>query len=165
MKITKLLALIMACLMVVCAFAACDSGDDAGTADTTPADGAADAAEVTIKVSIQVKNIDGDVVYDVPEYTYKGKAPNLIQLIDDYLYLEEDTEVGYDEYDNLQSIGSVEAGEVTSHNADTNEDVVEYTTYWWYELNGKDGSQSLEEYIVKDGDAIVYYLMKTSSRN
>ncbi len=162
MKITKLLALVMACLMIVCAFAACDSGDGDGTADTTPADDAGDAADVTLKVSIQVKNVDGKVVYDVPEYTYNGKAPNLIQLIDDYLYLEEDTEVGYDEYDNLQSIGTVEAGEVTSHNADTNEDE-KFTTYWWYELNGKDGSTSLEEYIVKDGDAIVYYLRKTSA--
>lgn len=163
MKITKLLALVLACFMIVCAFAACDSGDAAGDATTTPADGAADAAEVTIKVSIKVKNIDGKVVYDVPEYTYKGEAPNLIQLIDDYLYLEEDTEVGYDEYDNLKSIGKVEAGEVTSHNADTNEDVVEYTTYWWYTLNGKDGSKSLEEYIVQDGDVIEYYLNKTKA--
>ena len=160
MKITKILALVLACLMVVCVFAACDNGDaSSGDDSTTPAD--VEKTNVTIKVSIKVKDLNGKVVYDVPEYTYVGEAPNLIQLIDDYLYMEKNTEVGFDENDNLQSIGTVEAGEVTSHNAETDEDVVEYTTYWWYTLNGKDGSTLLEEYIVQNGDAIEYYLTKT----
>jgi len=162
MKITKILALVLACIMVVCMFVACDNGDAQGDdATTTPADGA--STEVTIKVSIKVKDLDGKVVYDVPEYTYVGEAPNLIELIDDYLYIEHETEVGFDENDSLQSIGTVEAGEVTSHNDETNEDVVMYTTYWWYTLNGKDGSQMLEEYIVQNGDAIEYYLAKNTS--
>ena len=158
MKTTKVLALILACFMIVCCFAACDNGNAQGNNDTTPADDA--NTDVTIKVSIKVKDLDGKVVYDVPEYTYVGEAPNLIELVDDYLFIEHETEVGFDENDNLQSIGTVEAGEVTSHNDETNEDVVEYTTYWWYTLNGRDGSQLLEEYIVQDGDAIEYYLVK-----
>ena len=161
MKITKVLALVLACFMIVCAFVACDSGDAQGDGDTTPAD--SDNADVTIKVSIKVKDLEGNVVYDVPEYTYVGEAPNLIELIDDYLYIEHETEVGFDENDNLQTIGTVEAGEVTSHNDETNEDVVEYTTYWWYTLNGRDGSQLLEEYIAQDGDVIEYYLAKNQS--
>ena len=74
--------------------------------------------------------------------------------------MEHEAIVDYDDYDTLSAIGSVEAGEVTSHDDNTNEDVTLYTAFWWYRVNGKEGSDMMEEYTVKDGDVIEYYLAK-----
>ena len=100
MKYLKAAALILSLLFVVLALASCDGGDtDAETTTEEPAD-------VTIKVSMKVKDIDGNVVYDIPEYTYNGKPPTPIDLIDFYFYLESDNEtVVIDEYGDLVVIG------------------------------------------------------------
>lgn len=159
MKLTKILAIILSCCMLVCAFASCGS-DDSGDSTTTPADGEGDAADVKLTVTIKVLDADENVVYETENYSYSGKAPNLIDLIEDYLDMEHETVADYDEYGTLSAIGSVEAGEVTSHDDNTNEDVTLYTSFWWYRVNGKDGTDMMEEYAVKDGDVIEYYLSK-----
>lgn len=165
MKFTKLLALALSVLMVVCLLAACDKDGEGGDTTTTEA-GGSEAPDVTITVSIKVTDIDGNVVYDVPSYTYSGSAPTPIELIDDYFYMEKENEtVELDEFDDIVAIGSVEAGDVTSVNADTNETVTLYTTYWWYKLNGRDSSVAMDEYTVQNGDSIEYYLKKVEQKS
>ncbi len=159
MKLTKILAIILSCCMLVCAFASC-GGDGNGDATTTPAEGESEAADVKLTVTIKVLDADANVVYETENYSYSGKAPSLIDLIEDYMDMEHEAIVDYDEYDTLSAIGSVEAGEVTSHDDNTNEDVTLYTAFWWYRVNGKEGSDMMEEYTVKDGDVIEYYLAK-----
>ena len=159
MKLTKILAIILSCCMLVCAFASCGGNNDGGDT-TTPADGEGEAADVKLTVTIKVLDADANVVYETENYSYSGKAPTLIDLIEDYMDMEYETVVDYDEYDSLSAIGSVEAGVVTSHDDNTNEDVTLYTAFWWYRVNGKEGTQMMEEYVVKDGDVIEYYLAK-----
>lgn len=159
MKLTKILAIILSCCMLVCAFVSC-GGDGNGDATTTPAEGEGETADVKLTVTIKVLDADANVVYETENYSYSGKAPNLIDLIEDYLDMEHETVADYDEYGTLSAIGSVEAGEVTSHDDNTNEDVTLYTSFWWYRVNGKDGTDMMEEYAVKDGDVIEYYLSK-----
>lgn len=159
MKLTKILAIILSCCMLVCVFASCGS-DGSGDSTTTPADGESESADVKLTVTIKVLDADENVVYETENYSYSGKAPNLIDLIEDYLDMEHETVADYDEYGTLSAIGSVEAGEVTSHDDNTNEDVTLYTSFWWYRVNGKDGTDMMEEYAVKDGDVIEYYLSK-----
>lgn len=159
MKLTKILAIILSCCMLVCAFVSCGS-DGNGDDTTTPAEGENEAADVKLTVTIKVLDADENVVYETENYSYSGKAPNLIDLIEDYLYMEHETSADYDEYGTLSAIGSVEAGEVTSHDDNSNEDVTLYTAYWWYKINGKEGADMMEEYTVKDGDVIEYYLAK-----
>lgn len=162
MKFTKIIALALSLIMVVAVLAACDKGGEDDT--TTPADGTttADPANVTIKVGIVVKDIDGNAVYETDSYTYIGKTPNLIKVLEDYLYMEKDIELVYDGI-ALSAVGSVEAGAVTSHDNDSGEDKVVYNTYWWYKINGKDGSLAPDEYIAKDGDKIEFYLAKKAA--
>lgn len=147
MKFTKIVAVALACLMLALCCVACDSGDDQGAETTTPVAG--ESTDVVLKVAIVVKDLEGKVVYETEEYTYSGKAPNLVELIDDFIYMEyENIQVTYDELDNLQAIGTVEAAD---------------GAYWWYKLNGRDGSTALNEYIVQNGDSIEYYLIQSSS--
>ncbi|MBQ9080270.1 MAG: hypothetical protein IJY27_04275 [Clostridia bacterium] len=166
MKLTKILALILACCMIVCTLVACGGDGNNTGGDTSDDASGGDEADVTLTVSIKVYDADNKVVYENESYTYKGKAPTVIELIDDYLLIEGgDATLDYDENGNLSSIGIVEAGVVTSHNSETNEDVELYTTYWWYRLNGKEGSDAMEEYIVQNGDAIEYILLQAKSSN
>ena len=127
---------------------------DANTALTVAVTGS------TLNYYFWAEDADENVVYETENYSYSGKAPNLIDLIEDYLDMEHETVADYDEYGTLSAIGSVEAGEVTSHDDNTNEDVTLYTAFWWYRVNGKDGTDMMEEYAVKDGDVIEYYLSK-----
>ncbi|NLW74103.1 MAG: DUF4430 domain-containing protein [Clostridiales bacterium] len=150
MKHVKALALVLSLLFVVLVFAACDGGADGSTDETTT-----EEPDVTIKVSMKVKDLDGNVVYDIPEYTYNGKPPTPIDLIDFYFYLESDEAVVIDEDGFLVAIGSIEAGTETSGD----EKII---TYWWWSLNGREATVDFSEYTVKDGDKIEYYLKRVS---
>ncbi|MGI6167135.1 MAG: hypothetical protein ACOYIA_03245 [Eubacteriales bacterium] len=145
MKHVKALALVLSLLLVVLALASCN-GENADTEETTT-----EELDVTIKVSMKVKDINGNVVYDIPEYTYNGKPPTAIDIIDLYFYLEKEETVVLDEYGDLMAIGSLEAGSETSGDKAV-------TTYWWWNLNGREATVSPKDYIVKDGDKIEYYL-------
>ncbi len=150
MKYLKAVALILSLLFVVLALHACDGGE--GEAETTTEE----PEDITIKVSLKVKDLDGNLVYDIPEYTYDGKPVNPIELIDYYFDIESEETVVIDEFGTLLAVGSVEAGTVSVVEEET------YTTYWWWSLNGKESTVAPEEYIVKDGDKIEYYLKRVS---
>ena len=78
--------------------------------------------------------------------------------IDFYFYLESDNEtVVIDEYGDLVVIGTVEAGTVSEEGKES------YTTYWWWNLNGREATTDPKEYTVKDGDKIEYYLKRVSA--
>lgn len=155
MKLIKILAAGLALVMLTFGLVACDNGSN------TPADSTTVSDNVSIDVGIKVLDESGKAVYEIEKYHYTGKAPNVIVLLEDYLYIEKDATLQYDEYGNLTGIGSAEVGEVTEKDGDT--DMVLYTTYWWYRINGKDASKSMEEYIVQNGDAIEVYMAKKSS--
>ncbi len=161
MKIIKILTLIMAVLMLAFPLASCNNGGKEGNVTT-----AETAADVTIKVTMKVKDLSGKVVYDIPSYTYNGKAPTLIDIIDDYFYMETENEtVEIDDTNDIRtiiSIGSVSAGDVTGTTGGSDETTVLYTTYWWYSLNGKEGTKGFDDYTVQNGDVIEYYLKKVT---
>lgn len=114
MKKTKILALILAAIFIALPLLSCDgngTGEDTST-DTSEETG----ANVTITVSMKVKNADGDVVYDIPSYVYNGEEPTIIDLIDYYFYMEMDPlYVDIDDEGGIRtivSIGEIESGEV-----------------------------------------------------
>ncbi len=165
MKKTKILALILAAIFIALPLLSCDgngTGEDTST-DTSEETG----ANVTITVSMKVKNADGDVVYDIPSYVYNGEEPTIIDLIDYYFYMEMDPlYVDIDDEGGIRtivSIGEIESGEVMGTSAGSEVEEVLYTTLWWYNLNGREGTALLDNYIVKNGDAIEFYLKKVSS--
>lgn len=158
MKFTKILAAILAAMMLMLCFTACDSGD--GQSDDSSSNG--DAANVSISVSIKVTDADGKTVYSTDKYQYSGKAPTVITLLDDYLFMEHDTELSYDEYGTLTGIGSAECTDITQA-GDNGESTVLYHTYWWYKVNGTDGKDALDAYKVQDGDAIELYMGKKAA--
>ena len=159
MKFVKILAAGLAMLMMMFCFVACDNGGDGdseGTSDSS------NSANVTLNVSIKVIDVNGETVYSTDKYTYIGKSASLISVLDDYLYIDEEIEAKYDEYKTLLGIGSIEVGEVTG-TAENGDTVVQYYTYWWYRVNGRDGSKSMAEYEVQDGDAIEIYVNKKNA--
>lgn len=154
MKFTKILSLVMAILLLVCVFVACEKTGDENPADDSGTE--APSTDVTVTVSMKVKDIKGDVVYDIESYKYTGDPITAAGIIEDYFYMEMETEsVEIDEVGNIITIGSVESGEITK-------DDQTKTVYWWYSVNGKDGSTAMYEYIVQDGDAIVFYLREAA---
>lgn len=165
MKLAKALAIFLAVLMMALPLVSCDKGGNGN--DTNNETSAETVADVTLTVSIKVKDLSGKAVYDIASYTYSGKAPTLIDIIDDYFYMESETEtVEIDDAGGIRtivSIGTVNAGEVTGTKAGSEESSVLYTTYWWYTINGKDGSKDLDEYIVQNGDKIEFYLKKVTT--
>lgn len=155
MKFTKILSLVLAILMLVCVFVACDNSGDENQADDSGSD--VSNNDVTVTVSMHVKNIDGEIVYDIESYTYTGDPISVAGIIEDYFYMEVENEsVEIDEIGNIISIGSVGSGEITLGSGSTK------TAYWWYSINGKDGSTAMYEYMVKDGDAIIFYLREAA---
>ena len=154
MKFAKILSLVMAMLLLVCVFVACDKNGDENPADDSGTD--APSTDVTVTVSMKVKDVKGEVVYDIEAYKYTGAPITAAGIIEDYFYMEVETEsVEIDEVGNLVTIGSVESGEIT-------EDDKTKTVYWWYSVNGKDGTAAMYEYIVQDGDAIIFYLREAT---
>jgi hypothetical protein len=165
MKLVKILAIFLTVLMMAIPLVSCNKGGNGN--DTSNETSAETVADVTLTVSIKVKDLSGKAVYDIASYTYSGKAPTIIDLIDDYFYMESEKEtVEIDDAGGIRtiiSIGSVNAGEVTGTKAGSDETSVLYTTFWWYTLNGKDGSKDLDEYIVQNGDKIEFYLKKVNT--
>lgn len=157
MKITRIIAVGLAILMLALGLVACDSNGD-NPADTTTGQ----SSNVTLRVDFKVIDVDGKTVYSIENYKYTGKSANLIPVLEDYLYIEEDVEPQYDEYKTLLGIGAVKVGEVTK-TAENGDTVVDYYTYWWYRVNGREGSTSMEEYVVQDGDSIEIYVNKKSA--
>lgn len=160
MKLVKILAAGLAMLMLMFCFVACDnggSGNPEGAADSSSS-----STNVKLSVSIKVIDVNGETVYSTDKYNYIGKSASLLSVLDDYLYIEEEIEAKYDEYKDLIGIGSIEVGEVTG-TAENGETVVQYYTYWWYRVNGRDGSKSMDEYEVQDGDVIEIYVNKKNA--
>lgn len=155
MKLKRLLAFILSALTLVFILASCD-GNGGNTAETTTA-----APEVTVTVSIVVKDIEDKVVYEVPEYTYKGTSPTPMTLLDFCMFVELEKEVVKDEYDEIISIGDVTKSDIMGTDA-SGAEVVLKNTYWWYTVNGKRSDKGMDEYVVKSGDKIVFYLEKTN---
>lgn len=164
MKKAKIMALILAVLMIALPLISCDSGNTGEDTDTE--DNGETGKDVTITVSMKVKDLSGKVIYEVASYTYSGEAPTPIDLIDDYFYMELDPlTVVIDETNDIRtiiSIGEVEAGEVTGESGIPGETQVLYTTWWWWNLNGKESTTSPDGYTVKNGDSIEFFLKKVS---
>lgn len=155
MKFTKILSLVLAMLMLVCVLVACDKGGEENPADDSGTE--APSTDVTVTVSMKVKDAKGEVAYDIESYKYTGDPISAAEIIEDYFYMEVETEsVEIDEVGNLITIGSVESGEITDADGKTK------TVYWWYSINGKDGTTAMYEYIVQDGDAIIFYLREAA---
>ena len=154
MKFTKILSLVLAILMIACVFVACDNSN----ADENKADGSeSETPKATVTVSMKVKDFEGEVVYDIESYTYPGDSITAAEIIEDYFYMEVENEsVEIDEVGNIMTIGSIESGEVTLESGSTK------TFYWWYSVNGKDGTTAMYEYVVNDGDALVFYLREAA---
>ncbi len=158
MKFTKILAAVLAAMMLMLCFTACDSGDGQDDAESS-----SDVQKVNISVSIKVLDVDGKTVYTADKYQYSGKAPNIITLLDDYLYMEQDeAELSYNDYGTLVGIGAAECTDITETN-DNGETSVLFNTYWWYRVNGAEGRKSFEEYQVQDGDALEIYIAKKAN--
>lgn len=157
MKFTKILAAVLAAMMLMLCFTACDSGD--GQSDDQSS---SEAENVNISVSIKVLDVDGKTVYSADKYQYSGKAPTIITLLDDYLYMEKDTELTYDDYGTLFGIGSVECTDITESDGNGGTNVL-YNTYWWYRVNGQEGRDLLESYMVQDGDVLEIYMATKAS--
>ena len=155
MKLAKILSLVLAMLMLVLVFVACDKSGDENPADDSGTE--APSTDVTVTVSMKVKDAKGEVAYDLEAYKYTGDPISAAEIIEDYFYMEVETEsVEIDEVGNLITIGSVESGEITDEDGKTK------TVYWWYSINGKDGTTAMYEYIVQDGDDIVFYLREAT---
>lgn len=159
MNMKKLLALLLSVLMLVFMLASC-GGNGGKDNVTTPAQS---DTEKTVKVSMKVKDLSGKVVYDIPEYTYSGDQPYPLYILEDYFYMEEGDEdaVQYEEVAGtvrIISIGTINAEELVETNAEGN---AVGSVYWWWRLNGKDvENQGLDDYEVKNGDVIEFYLIK-----
>ncbi len=157
MKSIRLISLLLALLVLGCVFVACDTNDYASI--ELP-----ERPFYDITVSFQIKDNTGKTIFDAVNYNYKGhEDPTILNIISDYVVIEEDYKFTVDKNNILVSIGGYKAntskGDYWAFMKGTGHDVQAIL---------KDENQQkkkfidgkMSEYVVKDGDSFTVVLVK-----
>lgn len=151
MKSIKLLSLLMALVLACCVMVGCGSSGDQDTDTTT----ASTAPTYAVTVSITVTDIKGNNIIEAANYSYQSSmaAPTAFTVLDDYCYMNMENGEGMvttDADGRLVSVGDVVA--------------VDGTSYWRITVNGMEiSSVEFSSQELNTGDTVVITLNDSSS--
>ncbi len=160
MKIFRILAVVLVCVMLSCSFIACDETDLSQIVLPER-----DFYDMT--VSFQIANDEGEIIVDAKDYNYKGhETPTILNILSDYLAIEVDMKCV------IQDNTLVQVGTAASCKASINKG-----DYWAFAngighnivaLIGDDklqnktfvNDQRMSDYIVEDGGSFTIVLIR-----
>ena len=167
MKLTKLIALILALasLMLVCT--SCNLFGKA-PAETTPSVTMPTVATYSATAHLVLIDIDGTVIYSTEEedeemyqFTSSWSEPTVLNFFDDYCYMNDD-KLTYKAKDNiLKTVTIINKKGNVEYKADAKYNISETesaTTYWTCFINGTEIEGQLDNTMVQNGDTVVLRL-------
>lgn len=157
MKAIRLISLVLALTTLCCIFVACDQSDIADI--VLP-----ERPFYDMKVSFQIKNDEGRTLVDAVEYNYKGhEDPTILNIISDYLVIEQDWKCTVDKNNTLVQVGGTKAsaknGEYWAFMMGTGHDVQAILAD--KSLQSKSFIDAkMSDYLIKDGESFTIVLVK-----
>ena len=160
MKIIRVLAIALACVLLSCAFVACEEVDlnDIVLPER-------DFYNMT--VSFQIADSNGDILVDAVDYNYKGhETPTVLNIISDYLAIEVDMKCVIND-NTLVQVGTTPAAKANIDKGDywafangIGHDIVKILGDSKLQDKTFVNDQKMSDYLVEDGGSFTVVLVK-----
>ena len=155
MKITKILTIFLAIALLVASLSSCVGFATA----QKEKEWKIIKLNVAVKYLIYVDSSHADIVdaefgeenYEFEYAPVDMPTPNALDVLEDYAYLEYDYKLVLGSDGELKSVGDFTDGTFVYNE-------VEYGSSWILNVNGVDYEGKMEDYKVKEGDTIIFYL-------
>ncbi len=155
MKITKIISVLIAIVLLTVSLSSCVGF---ATAEK-PKEWKKMNVSIAVKYLIYVDTNNSNVVdteFGKENYVFEyapvdTPTPNALDVLKDYAYLEYDLNMVLGGDGELSSVGKFTDGSYTYEE-------VEYASSWILNVNGADYEGKMADYKVKEGDNIVFYL-------
>lgn len=155
MKITKIISILLAIVMLSATLSSC--------VGFATAEKKAEWIPITLNVAVKylIDDTDSnprevDANFAEQNYVFEYNPadmpnPTALDVLEDYAYLEYDYKLTVSDGD-LKSVGTFTSGSYVYEE-------VEYASSWVLNINGADYDGKMSDYLVKEGDTIIFYLL------